>query len=277
VRNRRTPAAILAAVVVGAATGEPAGTRTLQVAIPGTALHLDMVGRLDHAAEVSLWIGRTEVPWELLDAFVFSRDGKSGPAEADAVARPSKPYISMDRGFGHAGYPAICVSSETARRFCDWLSAKTGRRFRLPTVRELRSVCPGGTHGEQAALDALCWHAGNANGSTHPVESGQPDHRGFRGLWGNAAEWAVADDGTLVLWGGSYLDKPEAFGCEHAQRQSPDWNASDPQMPPSRWWLADAPFAGLRVVCEPDSSERRELPPGVRAPDSGTRTPENAP
>jgi hypothetical protein len=171
----------------------------------------------------------------------------------------------MDRGFGHAGHPAICVSSETAKAFCVWLSAKTGRRFRLPTVRELRSVCPKDSGSE--ALDDRCWHAENAKGATHPVESGRADERGYFGLWGNAAEWAVADDGTLVLWGGSYLDKPGDLSCDRVQRPAPEWNASDPQMPPSRWWLADAPFAGLRIVCEPLASERRELPPGTTPPD----------
>jgi hypothetical protein len=31
---------------------------------------------------------------------------------------------------------------------------------------------------------------------------------------------------------------------------SPDWQASDPQVPKSKWWLTDAPFVGFRVVCE---------------------------
>jgi hypothetical protein len=276
VRSLRT-ASVLLAALAGAASSPSRDGKSLQVPVPGTALRVDLLGRLDHTAEVSLWIGRTEVPWELLDAFVFGRDGKSGPPEADAVARPSKPYISMDRGFGHAGYPAICVSSETAQKFCQWLSAKTGRRFRLPTVRELRSVCPAPACGTPTHRDERCWHAGNAKDSTHPVGSGKPDDRGFFGLWGNAAEWAVADDGTLVLWGGSYLDKPEALDCERVQRQTPDWNASDPQMPPSRWWLADAPFAGLRIVCEPLASERRELPPGVLPTDPEPKRKESTP
>ena len=29
-------------------------------------------------------------------------------------------------------------------------------------------------------------------------------------------------------------------------------NQSDPQIPSSIWWLADAGFVGFRVVCEPD-------------------------
>ena len=31
----------------------------------------------------------------------------------------------------------------------------------------------------------------------------------------------------------------------------PEWQDKDPQIPKSRWWLSDAPFAGFRIVCEP--------------------------
>lgn len=263
---------VVALLALGAAMGHSVAARSLRVAVPGTALQVELLPKLDHTSEVSLWLGRTEVPWELLDAFVFEKLDPQRNPQADAVARPSKPYISMDRGFGHAGYPAICVSPDTAMAFCEWLSARTGRRFRLPTVRELRSVCPDLDRRGSAEMEESCWHAGNAKGTTHPVDSGKST-AGFHALWGNVAEWAVADDGTLVLWGGSYLDKPEDMSCERIQRPTPEWNASDPQMPPSRWWLADAPFAGLRLVCEPLPSERRELPPGVRPPDpQGKRT-----
>jgi len=34
------------------------------------------------------------------------------------------------------------------------------------------------------------------------------------------------------------------------ERQTPEWNMTDPQYPKSRWWLSDAPFVGFRVVCE---------------------------
>jgi hypothetical protein len=53
-----------------------------------------------------------------------------------------------------------------------------------------------------------------------------------------------------VLRGGSFLDPAGEVGCAPRKFPSPAWNASDPQFPKSRWWLADAPFAGFRVVCE---------------------------
>jgi hypothetical protein len=35
------------------------------------------------------------------------------------------------------------------------------------------------------------------------------------------------------------------------RRWSPKWQETDPQIPKSRWWLADGRFVGFRLVCEP--------------------------
>jgi hypothetical protein len=37
---------------------------------------------------------------------------------------------------------------------------------------------------------------------------------------------------------------------QHGRPQSREWNASDPSLPKSKWWLRDAPFVGFRVVSE---------------------------
>jgi hypothetical protein len=109
----------------------------LTLPVKDTALSVELLPVVD-AGQVRVWIGRTEVPWELLDAFVYEKADAAQPAGADAVARPSKPYISMDRGFGHAGFPAISVNIDTAQQFCAWLSKRTGRTMRLPTVAPTR-------------------------------------------------------------------------------------------------------------------------------------------
>lgn len=210
-------------------------------------------------------LGRTEVPWELLDAFVHGKV-EAAPAGADAVARPSKPYISMDRGFGHAGFPAISVNIDTAQAFCAWLSKATGRVIRLPRVAELRAACAAAGPGP---LDARAWHAGNSGATTHRVGSAKPDANGFCDLQGNVAEWAINDDGKPVVWGGSFLDQPRELGCDRVRQPSDEWNASDPQMPPSRWWLADGSFIGFRVAVEPL--------PGENAPGAARPAPQEKP
>jgi formylglycine-generating enzyme required for sulfatase activity len=48
--------------------------------------------------------------------------------------------------------------------------------------------------------------------------------------------------------GGAYND--EAKDVRTANRRMSDlvWNRRDPQIPRSRWWNADAPFVGFRIV-----------------------------
>ena len=231
----------------------PDASKPLTLPVKGTALSIVML-RAEPGATgaVAPWLGRTEVPFELLDAFVYEK-ADAAPSGTDAVARPSKPYISMDRGFGHAGFPAISVNIDTAQAFCAWLSKATGRAVRLPRVSELRATCAAGASGP---LDERAWHAGNSKGTTHRVGSAKPDARGFFDLQGNAAEWAIGDDGKPVVWGGSFMDVAKDLACDRVRQPSDDWNASDPQMPPSRWWLADGPFVGFRVAVDPLPEER---------------------
>ena len=254
-----------ASVVVAAAAlvALAPAPKALTLPVKDTALSVELLPVVD-AGQVRVWIGRTEVPWELLDAFVYERADAAQPAGADAVARPSKPYISMDRGFGHAGFPAISVNIDTAQAFCAWLSKRTGRVIRLPTVAELRSICPDDKPG-QPTLDRRAWHAGNSGGTTHKVGSSKPDAHGFSDLQGNASEWAIDANGKPVVWGGSFADAPKDQGRDRVQKPSADWNASDPQMPPSRWWLADGSFIGFRVACEPLPGDNAETPDAKRA------------
>lgn len=247
----------------GAANPEPARR---SIPIPGTALAIDLV-EVPLSEGRSLWFGRTEVTWELLDAFVHGPE-EVAPAEgADAVARPSKPYISMDRGFGHHGFPAISVSHRNAAEFCRWLSRKTNRTFRLPTREEWSKAC------ERGSIDAdrvpeCAWCAENAQRKTHAVAGRAADAAGLFDMRGNACEWATQPDGTFVVMGGSYRDAAAKLDCGTCVAESKAWNASDPQIPKSEWWLADGGFIGFRVVCEDAASV-----PGAPSKDPGADRP----
>jgi formylglycine-generating enzyme required for sulfatase activity len=258
-------------------TPKPPALAAFPQDVPGAAFKFDMVpvpGSPDGKIK-PFYIGKTELTWEAFDAFVFALDEEEGgtgasPAQTkpggastggtpvpskqpDAITRPTKPYLPPDRGFGHEGYAAISLSCENAKAFCVWLSAKSGRKYRLPTVAEWQLACAGsaaptsGAAGDPAHPAA--WLAGNSGGVPHPVATSTPNALGIFDMRGNVMEWCLNEKGEGVACGGSYRD--ETATCTTVAPFDPEWNSSDPQVPKSKWWLADGPFVGFRVVCEP--------------------------
>jgi formylglycine-generating enzyme required for sulfatase activity len=171
----------------------------------------------------------------------------------DAFARPSKPYILMDRGFGHAGYPAISVSHKGAVEFCKWLAHKTGKRVRLPTEAEWEQAAKLGA-GAAVPLGDVAWFKDNSELdmriTTHPVATKKPDALGLYDVLGNAAEWTTSTAGTGVARGGSFREAADAVTPLARRLDDKSLNRTDPQIPRSVWWLADGGFIGFRVLCE---------------------------
>ncbi|MFM7261139.1 MAG: formylglycine-generating enzyme family protein [bacterium] len=200
----------------------------------------------------TLFVSTTEMPWELFDVFVYGSDKTEGKSndKADAVTKPTKPYIGMDREFGHVGFPVISPSFLSVKQFCEWLSAKTGRTYRLPTAAEWTALC------EQSGIDPKncddhAWLRENASEKTHKLASKKADKLGLYDLFGNACEWV--DDGSKlgVVAGGSYLDSMADLGCGVFQPCKPvEWNEIDPQFPKSKWWYSSGGFVGFRVICD---------------------------
>jgi formylglycine-generating enzyme required for sulfatase activity len=232
--------------------------------IPGTLVSFEMVrvpdgsvriegaggARIAHVKE--FWIGRTELTWDAYDAFAFS--APTPATEADAVARPSRPYGAPDYGWGHRGFAAISVARPAAVAFCIWLSRRTGIRYRLPTEAEwmrAAELATGGAPLSDARRDALAWHAGNSGGRTHAVATKEADALGLHDLFGNAAEWVTNEDPRPVTRGGSFRDDASQVGPGARAVQDDSWNDRDPQIPKSVWWLSDGPFVGFRIVREP--------------------------
>lgn len=260
--------ALLLAVVTGAGairvSGRPgpdqaAAPTAYRESIPGTLVSFEMVpvpgGTVkvgDRSETVAPFhLGRTEVTWDLYDVYALRLDEPQPAGGADAIARPSQPYGAPDYGWGHAGYPVISVTRAAAEAFCEWLSIRTGKRYRLPTEAEWQHAAALAGGRESLAADdvnALAWHRGNAESRTHPVAARKADRLGLFDLFGNAAEWVGTNDGSLVARGGSFQDPPGHIGPAARAVQSDAWNERDPQLPKSRWWLSDAPFVGFRLV-----------------------------
>ncbi|HEV8265746.1 MAG TPA: SUMF1/EgtB/PvdO family nonheme iron enzyme [Gemmatimonadales bacterium] len=228
------------------------GQAAYRDSIPGTLVAFDMIPVPPPPGDRPIWIGKTEVTWDEFDVWAVRLDltPAQQAAGVDATARPSRPYGAPDRGFGHHGYPAIGMTYEAARTYCAWLSAKTGKRYRLPTDAEWTRALDAGGGGADADTTHV-WHAGNSGGKPHAVATRAPDALGLHDMLGNVAEWVTGPDGQPLVRGGSWADPPASVGPGARARQAPAWNETDPQFPKSRWWLADAPFVGFRVVREP--------------------------
>ena len=135
------------------------------------------------------------------------------------------------------------------------LPTTTKRKYRLPTEAEWELACRAGVEGpwkiDRAELDKSAWYAGNSKQVTHPVGTKLPNKYGLYDMLGNVGEWAIDVNGKPVVCGGTFLDPADAIGPESRRRWTPKWQEEDPQLPKSRWWLSNAPFAGFRLVCEP--------------------------
>jgi formylglycine-generating enzyme required for sulfatase activity len=219
--------------------------------IPGTLVKFEMVSIAGTGNIAPFLIGRTEVTWDMYDAYWLQQTPRDIAGDADAVARPTQPYGAPDYGWGHAGFPVISVTRAAAEAFCEWLSLVTGRRYRLPTDAEWEHVAALALQGGRTPDDSLAWHADNSEGRTHAVSTLAPDALGLHDLFGNASEWVVAPGDSNVTRGGSFRTDPSGLGIRTRAVQHWSWNERDPQLPKSRWWLSDAPFVGFRLVREP--------------------------
>jgi formylglycine-generating enzyme required for sulfatase activity len=239
----------------------------------------------DAAGLAAFHMSRNEITWEAFDVFVYQLDvadaQQAGADEADAVTRPSKPYLPPDRGFGHEGFAAISMSHRTATEFCRWLSKTTGRTYRLPTEKEWEHACRAGStsdygfSGDAKQLGDYAWFDGNAGGAPQAVASKKPNAWGLYDMHGNVAEWCDGTDGKPVTRGGSYRDSAEKLVCTARALPQSAWNASDPQVPKSQWWLADAPFVGFRVVCEMKQETTAVEPPSATTQPAKAQVPAN--
>ena len=232
------------------------------------------------------WIGAFEVRWDEYELFMYPDDEKKlrevNPSDAtidkvsDAVTRPSKPYMEMSFGMGKDGYPAISMTQHAANKYCQWLSAKTGHFYRLPTEAEWEFACRAGTtsaysFGDDAsALKDYAWFEENSDFKYQKVGKKKPNPWGLYDIHGNVAEWCLdqyapdysflGEGVTANPWnkatkpyphvarGGSWDDVPEKLRSAARRGSDPLWKMRDPQLPKSIWWLTDAQFVGFRLV-----------------------------
>jgi formylglycine-generating enzyme required for sulfatase activity len=201
----------------------------------------------------------------------------------------------MTFGMGKEGYPAICMTQLAAKKYCEWLSAKTGRYYRLPTEAEWEYACRAGTTtaysfgDDPQKLGDYAWYFDNSNEAYHKVGLKKPNPWGLHDMHGNVAEHVLdrydpmffqqlkASGMTArhpynppnalenrAVKGGSWDDDPEALRSAARRGSHKDWKIQDPQIPQSQWYYTDALFCGFRVVRplrEPPAEEKAKFAP----------------
>lgn len=221
----------------------------------------------------SFWMGAYEITF---DQYNFFSDAEKDTALLpDAITRPSPPYIDLTLGMGKSGgYPANSMSHYGAIMFCKWLYNKTGIFFRLPTEAEWEYAARAGSAtpyffgSDENKLNEYAWYASNSGDKYHKVGELKPNTWGLYDMYGNMAEWTMdiysenygqqkdpknflkksEAKSPRTLRGGSF--KSNAGEVRSAARlpSDPAWNRRDPQIPKSKWWNADAPFIGFRII-----------------------------
>lgn len=222
------------------------------------------------------WMGAFEVTHDEFDLF-FKDASTSQNVNADAITRPSPQYVDLSWDMGReGGFPVNSMQHRTALMYCRWLYNKTGIFYRLPTEAEWEYACRAGSSSkyffgdEEKELEKYAWYKKNSGGVYHKAGQLQPNAFGLYDMLGNVSEWVLdqydenyftkMNDGKTdpvlepvsrhphLLKGGSYLDEAAELRCANRTKWQPEWNRRDPQIPKSKWWLTDAPFAGFRLV-----------------------------
>lgn len=266
----------------------------------------DEEGRKDdegpqHEVQVDpFWMSKCEITWDAFEVWMFDLDiqrrrvfkldetDRDKAAEEYQISQPTEPYTDMTFGMGKQGYPAICMTQFAARTFCQWLTMKTGRYYRLPTEAEWEYACRAGTTtaysfgDDPADLDDYAWYYDNSDEAYQKVGGKKPNPWGLHDMHGNVSEWVLDEYTTefygeskgkvasnplrwprklfpLVVRGGAYDSDPEDLRSASRAFSDPAWYAQDPQIPKSIWYFTDALHVGFRVVrplTEPEAAEK---------------------
>ncbi len=246
------------------------------VTIPNTLVAYNMVpvpaGEFDREGSKirvdAFWMQAHEVTWDEYRLFMFANQAgetTNRDERVDAVSRPTRPYVEMSFGMGINEFPAISMTQHAANKYAEWLSAKTGEFYRLPTEAEWEYACRAGGAPQQPLAD-YAWYSDNSNGKYQKVASKKPNAFGLYDMLGNVMEWTLDQYAPYkpgpqtnpwvkatapyphAVRGGSWNDPSSAVSCTERVASDASWKQQDPQLPKSIWYMTDAQWLGFRLV-----------------------------
>jgi formylglycine-generating enzyme required for sulfatase activity len=168
------------------------------------------------------YIGEVEVVWSDYEAFFRETrsEGRIDPRvimernlnPVDGVSGPTPFYGQVDQGWGFGDNPAITMSHYAAQTYCQWLSLKTGKKYRLPTEAEWEYVARANTSTpyffagspkkftrdnwwnsifgiDTAVINTYVTYAENSGGRTRPADKVAPNPFGVKNMLGNVMEY----------------------------------------------------------------------------------------
>lgn len=200
------------------------------------------------------FMAEVEVTWDQFWAFYAETmsEGRIAPEDVyannsredvDAISGPTPPFGIPDQGWGGGSRPAITMTHYAAETFCQWLSQKTGKTYRLPTEAEWEYATRGGTQtpyffegdprrfsdkgfwrrffsADTAVINRYVIYAKNSRNRTQEPSAVQPNPFGLRNTLGNVMEYCsdwYAEDHSAVPDGAKDPRGP-ASGTEHVVR-----------------------------------------------------------
>jgi hypothetical protein len=225
------------------------------VAVPKTDLEIPFVHVPVEGTPLRPYaLEKHETPWGGILPF----HGKEpwAQSQADGLTRPSEvlgffDQLGMPAAFLKPERPANALHWHTAMTYCDWLTALTGRKFRLPTEAEW----------ERAAKSEGADVAPTGKGTRAAAES-RPNALGFKDLVGNVWELCLEPMNPpgfgAVYRGGSWDTAPERLGPGLRVGVQPRWSEMDPLRPRSSWWFFGGQAQGMRLALVGDEAAVRD-------------------